>query len=73
MQKNSAWESGIFRPRISLAFSLCLTALFFAIFSFAAPNSKRPQTPTATTATPTFGHPVISGIGGLVEIYDVQN
>src|SRR6202047_130619 len=64
MQKKAKAEAGIFQPRIFLAFALCLTAAFFAVFSFAGPSAIPPNLPTAPTALPTFGHPVISGIGG---------
>jgi hypothetical protein len=54
MQKNPAPESGIFNPRVFLAFILCAAGTLLAMLSFAAP-----------TSTPTFGHPIISGIGGV--------
>src|ERR1700716_270498 len=54
MQKNPAPESAIFNPRILLVFILCSVGTLLAMLSFAAP-----------TSTPTFGHPIISGIGGV--------
>ena len=65
MQKTSASESGIFHPRIFLGFVLFLLAGFLAVYSFAGPSTTRPNLPAATTALPTFGHPIISGIGGV--------
>src|SRR5256714_8880191 len=62
MLKKSAAESGLLQPRSLLGFVLCLGAAGLAVFSFARPW---PDVPAATTATPTFGHPIISGIGGL--------
>ncbi len=64
MQKRPTSESGIFHPRIFLGFVFCLIAAFLAVFSFAGPSAQRPGVVAATAATPTFGHPVISGIGG---------
>src|SRR5437773_6702812 len=64
MQKNSRSESGVFHPRIFLAFVFCLSAVLLAVFSFAGTSSKLPSAPAAPTAIPTFGHPIISGIGG---------
>src|SRR5438067_11645451 len=64
MQRNSRSESGTFHPRIFLAFVFCLSAALLAVFSFAGPSSKLPSAPAAPTAIPTFGHPIISGIGG---------
>src|SRR3984893_2865338 len=64
MQKNSAPESGVFHPRVFLAFVFCLVAAFLAVFSLAGPSPKQPSAAAASTATPTFGHPIISGIGG---------
>jgi len=54
MKKNPVPESGIFNPRIFLAFILCSVGTLLAMLSFAA-----------TSSTPTFGHPIISGIGGV--------
>jgi hypothetical protein len=65
MRKKSSTESGLFHPRTFIAFVFCLAAGFVAVFSFAGPATKRPDAPAVTTATPTFGHPTISGIGGL--------
>src|SRR6266704_1274241 len=56
MKKNPSSQSGLFNPRAFVAFTLCSVAALLAIGSFAAPASR----PT----TPTFGHPIISGIGG---------
>jgi hypothetical protein len=65
MQKKRAAEAGIFHPRILIAFVFCLLAGGLAVFSFGGPSLQRPDVPTVPTALPTFGHPVISGIGGV--------
>src|SRR3982750_1106569 len=57
MKKNPSSQSGLFNPRAFLAFTVCSTGVLLAMVSFAAPTSRRP--------TPTFGHPIISGIGGV--------
>src|SRR5438132_7898818 len=99
MRKKTVSESGIFHPRVFLAFILCSCGVSLATFSFAPPkpvlpalqggprlallkpNLTRPSalapsnyTSTSTSgaslaaptspSTPTFGHPVISGVGG---------
>ena len=65
MQKRPAAETGLLQPRVFLAFLLCVLAAFLAVFSFAESSPKLLERLAATAATPTFGHPVISGIGGL--------
>src|SRR3954469_19298120 len=65
MRTRSTAESGVFHPRVFLAFVFCLIAGCLAVLSFAQPEPQIPGAPKAPTATPTFGHPVISGIGGL--------
>ena len=64
MQTKPLSESGVFNPRIFLAFLLCLSGGLLAMFSLAAPTAPSvvPHSPSGTP--PTFGHPVISGIGG---------
>src|SRR5437899_8212704 len=57
MKKNPSSQSGLFNPRAFVAFTLCSVGALLAMFSFAAPTSRR--------TTPTFGHPIISGIGGV--------
>jgi hypothetical protein len=66
MRKKSTVESGIFHPRVFIAFILGLTGVSLAVFSSAgpAPITAPPALPTAPLATPTFGHPVMAGIGG---------
>src|SRR5712691_3457736 len=54
MKKKSPSQSGLFNLRAFLAFTLCSVGALLAMLSFAAPAS-----------TPTFGHPIISGIGGV--------
>jgi len=44
MKKNRAFESGLFNPRILLAFSLCSVAALLAMFSFASTPSSGPLT-----------------------------
>src|SRR5438552_271287 len=57
MKKNSTSQSGPFNPRAFVAFTLCCVGVLLAAASFAAPTPK--------SAKPTFGHPIISGIGGV--------
>jgi hypothetical protein len=57
MKKNLSSQSGLFNPRVFMAFTLCCVAALLAMASFAAPRPR----PTP----PTFGHPIISGIGGV--------
>jgi hypothetical protein len=57
MKKNPSSQSGLFNPRVFMAFTLFSVAALLAMASFAAPTSRR--------TTPTFGHPIISGIGGV--------
>jgi hypothetical protein len=60
MKRKSTSQSGLFNPRAFAAFTLCCVAALLAIVSFAAspPTPPRP-------APLTFGHPIISGIGGV--------
>jgi hypothetical protein len=55
MKKKSSSQSGLFNPRAFVAFTLCSVGAFLAMVSFAGPKP----------ATLTFGHPIISGIGGV--------
>src|SRR5437660_7174280 len=57
MKKNPSSQSGLFNPRVLVAFTLFSVGALLAMVTFAAP-SPRP-------APPTFGHPIISGIGGV--------
>src|SRR6266853_905164 len=57
MKKNPSSQSGLFNPRVFMAFTLCSFAALLAMASFAAPRPR--------PAPPTFGHPIISGIGGV--------
>lgn len=57
MKKNTTSQSGLFNPRAFAAFTLCCVDVLLAMVSFAAPGPR----PGALT----FGHPVISGIGGV--------
>src|SRR5713101_3001685 len=57
MKKNPSSQSGLFNPRAFVAFILCSVGVLLAMVSFAAPTSRH--------TTPTFGHPIISGIGGV--------
>jgi hypothetical protein len=66
MRKRTATESGIFHPRVFIAFILCLAGIMLAVFSSAGPLSP-PATlsgPAAPLAIPTFGNPVMAGLGG---------
>jgi len=66
MKKNSGSKSGLFNPRILLAFSLCSIGVSLAMLSFAGSTRTANIKLTALSVpnTPTFGHPIISGIGG---------
>src|SRR6267378_4288986 len=57
MKKNPSSQSGLFNPRAFVAFTLCSFGVLLVMVSFAAPRPR--------PATPTFGHPIISGIGGV--------
>ena len=57
MKTKSSSQSGLFNPRAFAAFTLCSVGVLLAMASFAA---QRPR-----PAPPTFGHPIISGIGGV--------
>jgi len=48
MKKNSTSESGLFNPRVLIAFSLCSIGALLAVFSFAS-------TPSSGTLTDTSG------------------
>jgi hypothetical protein len=57
MKTNPSSHAVLFIPRAFAALTLCSVAVLLAAASFAA---SRPR-----PAPPTFGHPVISGIGGV--------
>jgi hypothetical protein len=57
MKKNPLLQSGLFIPRILVAFTLCSVGVLLAAASFADSKSR--------PASLTFGHPIISGIGGV--------
>jgi len=57
MKKNPSSQSGLFNPRAFVAFTLCSVGVLLAMVSFAAPASKH--------IASTFGHPIITGIGGV--------
>src|SRR5438874_6167881 len=57
MKTKSASQSAFFYSRVVVALTLCGTGALLAMVSFAAPTPK--------SAKPTFGHPIISGIGGV--------
>jgi hypothetical protein len=54
MKKNRTSESGLLTWRIFTALALCSAGTMLVMLGFAAPTSM-----------PTFGHPIISGIGGV--------
>ncbi len=56
MKKNPSSQSGLFNPRAFVAFTLCCVGTLLAAASFAAKPKPAPLT---------FGHPIISGIGGV--------
>src|SRR2546422_5155363 len=56
MQKNLAFQSGIFNPRILLAFTLCSAGVLLAMLSFAAtPGSATASTSSAEATAVTAG------------------
>src|SRR5947209_16142543 len=57
MKINSTSQSAFFYSRVVVALTLCSVGVLLAAASFAAPKPK----PAALT----FGHPIISGIGGV--------
>src|SRR5947199_8217390 len=57
MKKNPSSQSGLFNPRVFVAFTVCSIGALLAMVSFAAPRPR--------PAPPTFGHPIISGIGAV--------
>src|ERR1700730_12185175 len=57
MKKNLSSQSGLLNPRVFVAFTLCSVGVLLAMVSFAAPRPR--------PAPVTFGHPIISGIGGV--------
>ena len=65
MRKKSASESGIFNPRIFLALILCSIGGFLAMLSLGRSGHCAVSVRGPSGAPPlTFGHPIISGIGG---------
>ena len=66
MRKKSTAESGVFHPRVFVAFLFCLTGISLAMFSWAdsGPGPASLSGPAAPATVPTFGHPVMAGIGG---------
>jgi len=63
MRRKPAAESGLFHPRLFFAFLFCLAGTLLGMFSVAGPVPGPPRV-LAASAPPTFGHPIISGIGG---------
>src|SRR5438876_3770577 len=57
MKKNLSSQSGLFNPCAFMAFTLCSVGVLLAAASFAGPKPK--------SVPLTFGHPIISGIGGV--------
>src|SRR6266478_1376900 len=55
MRKNPASESGLFNPRVLIAFSLCSVGALLAMFSFAATPSSGTLTDTSGSQTYTSG------------------
>jgi hypothetical protein len=57
MKTKSTSQSAFFYSRVVTALTLCCVGALLAMVSFGAPTPK--------SAKPTFGHPIISGIGGV--------
>ena len=56
MRKNSASQSGVFNPRMLLAFTFCSVGILLAMFSFAAaPGSATASTSSAEATAVTAG------------------
>ena len=66
MQKNSASQSGLFNPRVLLAFALCSAGCFLAMLSFAAPTRSGQ---TSTPASPP-DCPITGGCQAWLALYD---
>ena len=67
MEKNCASRTGTFEPRLLFALGFYAAGALLALLSFAAapPSQLAPAAASALPPLPpTFGHPVISGIGG---------
>ena len=62
MQKNAASQSGIFNPRILLAFTLCSVGALLAMFSLAA--TPPVETTHANTSVAPDSRPFLSTFGG---------
>ena len=61
MKKNPASQSGIFNPRVLLAFCLCSVGALLAIFSFADTNPSSPGTVSLASPTLTYsGGPFVA-------------
>jgi hypothetical protein len=54
MKKKNTFQSGLFNPRVFLAFGLCSVGVFLALFSFASTAPSGPQIAAAPSA---FGGP----------------
>ena len=63
MHKRSPSENGISSPRVVAALMLVAAAFSFVVYTFAASTARTPASASASVA-PTFGHPVIAGVGG---------
>src|SRR5438270_10928807 len=61
MQKNSTSESGVFRPRVLVALSLCSLGVLLAMFSFATPT---PTSGTLSTSNRSITY--MESTGGVV-------
>ncbi|HMG05377.1 MAG TPA: hypothetical protein VK581_07940 [Chthoniobacterales bacterium] len=64
MKRKSASESGSFNSRIFLGFLFCSAGALLAVLSLAAPGPASKPSLAVAFAPPTFGQPIISGIGG---------
>ena len=63
MQKNAASQSGIFNPRVLLAFTLCSVGALLAVFSLAATPPVETTHANTSVSQPTAseGMPLVSG------------
>lgn len=63
MRKKSNSQQGVSMFRLLAALALSGAGLWFVVFAFAAPPPEPGQSAAVITA-PTFGHPVMAGVGG---------
>src|SRR5205809_4124389 len=68
MKKNPASQSGLFNPRVLLAFSLCSVGALLAMFSFASTPSSGTLTDTSGPQTYTAGPFFVANPTPVIEV-----